>query len=137
MFENVLLELVDQNQMTERYHFSTQFQQLVQPLINVNCYFNDTTIEGDLYTKLKQVYPNASYPTTMPSSTPAPTAVSFSGGQNLWPYAAEVTISHGGGPDVPDCHQMTNGNPGPRLTEGIKIKESADLCSCFYKNFNP
>lgn len=137
MFSDIPLELIDHNHQIERYHFSTQFRKLVNPLINEYCYFNDTTVEGDLYTKLKQVHSNASYSSTVAPSMPTPTAVSFSGGQNLWPFAAEITVSHGGGLDVPDCHQWTDGELGPRLTQGITAQATTDLCSCFYKNFNP
>lgn len=139
MFSNATLALLDQNLQTERYHFSTPFQKVVTPedALNVRCYYNDTILEGDLYTKVKQVYSDTSYTSTVAASTPTSTAVSFSGGQKLWPYAVEITVSHGGGSDVPDCHRLKDGEPGPRLTEGLQARASTDMCSCFYKNFNP
>ena len=138
MFANVSLQLLDTNLQTERYHFSTPFKKIVTPseALNIRCNYNDSTLEGDLYTRLKQIYSDTSYSSTVPAA-PASTAISFSGGQQLWPYAAEITVSQKGGPDVPDCHQLTDGIPGPQLTQGIQTKASTDLCSCFYKNFNP
>lgn len=142
-FANVPLELLDQNLPTERYHFRTPFQKVVIPpdALNVRCNYNDSTLEADLYTKLKQVYPKddtSSYSrTTVPAASPQSTATSFSGGRQLWPYAVEITLSQEGGPDVPDCHRFTDGVLGPRLTQGIEAKAATDLCSCFYKNFNP
>lgn len=138
MFSNVTLDLLDQNLQTERYHFSTSFQKIVTPsyALNVRCYYNDTILEADLYTRLKQVYPDMTSTRAVASSTPTPSAVSFSGGQNLWPFAAEIKVSHGGGSDVPDCHTLTNGKLGPRLTEELHTRAPTDMCSCFYQNFN-
>ena len=139
MFSNVTLDLLDKNLQTERYHFSTPFQKIVTPdyALNVRCYYNDTILEGDLYTRLKQVYSDVSYTSTLASSTPTPSAVSFSGGQNLWPFAAEIKLSHGGGSDVPDCRQLTDGKLGTALTEDLHSRAPTEMCSCFYKNFNP
>lgn len=138
LFSNATLDLLDQNLQTERYHFSTPFQKVVIPedALNVRCYYNDTVLEGDLYTKLKQVYSDTSSTSTVAASTPTSTAVSFSGGQRLWPYAVEITVSHGGGSDIPDCHRVKDEEPGPRLTEGVQGRASTDMCSCFYKNSN-
>ncbi|KAL8826117.1 MAG: hypothetical protein Q9191_003999 [Dirinaria sp. TL-2023a] len=131
LFSNATLDLLDQNLQTERYHFSTPFQKVVIPqdALNVRCYYNDTILEGDLYTKLKQVYSDTTGTSTVAASTPTSTAVSFSGGQRLWPYAVEITVSHGGGSDVPDCHRVIDEEPGPRLTEGLQARASTDMCS--------
>ncbi len=138
LFANVSLKLLDEHLQTERYHFRTPFKKVVVPpdALNVRCNYNDSMLEADLYTRLRQVFPDTSYSSTVPAA-PQSTATSFSGGQQLWPYAVEITISQEGGPDVPDCHQLNNGVLGPRLTQGIQAKAATDLCSCFYKNFNP
>ena len=138
VFANVSLELLDANLPTERYHFSTPFKKVVTPAdaLNIRCNYNDSKLEADLYTKLKQVYSDVSYASPVPAA-PASTAASFSGGQQLWPYAVEITISQEGGPNVPDCHQLKDGVLGLRLTQGIQTKASTDLCTCVYKNFNP
>jgi len=138
MFANVSLQLLDEHLQTERYHFRAPFKKVVIPqdALNVRCNYNDSMLEADLYTRLRQVFPDTSYSSTVPA-TPKSTATSFSGGQQLWPYAVEITIFQEGGPDVPDCHQLTDGVLGPRLTQGFQAKAATDLCSCFYKNFNP
>lgn len=137
IFANVSLELLDENLLTERYHFSTPFQKVVTPsdALNVRCNYNSSTIEADLYTRLKQVTNGTSYTGTIPP-LPSNTATSSSGGDQMWPYAVEITLLQEGGPDVPDCHQLKNGVLGPRLTQGIQTKATTNTCSCSYKNFN-
>lgn len=138
LFANASLQLRDKGMQSERYHFTTPFKKVVTPpgAMNQRCYYNESTLEADLYTRLKQVFPETSYTSTVPPRA-SQTATSFSGSQQLWPYAVEITVSQQGGPDVPDCHVLTNGVPGPRLTQGVEAKASTDLCSCFYKNSDP
>ena len=89
-----------------------------------------------MYTRLKQVYADTSYSSTVSSAGPASTGGAYSGGQQLWPYAIEITQSIGGGAGVPDCYRFEDGNPVEHLTQGLKAKASDDICSCFYKSFN-
>ena len=138
-FTNASLELVDQNLMTERYTFSAAADKMVVPSDagNVHCYYNGTTLKASLYTRLKQIYRDTSYSSTVSSAAPASTGGAYSGGQQLWPYAVEFTQSIGGGAGVPDCYRFQDGNPVERLSRGLKTEASDEVCSCFYKTFNP
>ena len=122
--------------MTERYTFTTAHDKTVNPFINVACYFNGTTLKANMYTRLKQIYPDTSYSSTVSSAAPASTGGVYNGGQLIWPYAVELTQSIGGGTGVPDCYRLENGNPVEHLTQGLKTKGPDEVCSCFYKNFN-
>ena len=135
-FDNVSLELVDQDLPTERYTFNATVGKQVQPLNNVNCYFNATTLKASLYTRRKQVYSDTSYSSTVSSAAPVSTGGAYSGGQQLWPNAIEITFSIGGGVGVPDCYLLDHGNPVEHFTQGLGLKTEApdDVCSCFYKS---
>lgn len=138
-FTNASLKLVDQNLITERYTFSAAADKVVvaSDAANVRCYYNGTTLNASMYTRLQQVYPDRSYSSTVSSAAPASTGGAYSGGQQLWPYAVELNQTIGGGAGVPDCYRFENGNPVERLTQGLKSEASDDVCSCIYKTFNP
>ena len=135
-FSNVSLNLVDQDLQTEHYGFSVAVDKTVIPTgaVNVNCYYNGTTLEAKLYTRLKQIFADTSYTSTVSSPAPASTGGSYSGGQQLWPYAIEVIQSIAGGSGVPDCYRMVKGNAVEHLTQGLETKTSTDICNCVYKS---
>lgn len=138
-FTNASLELVDTNLQSEHYHFKASDDKMVVPngASNVHCYYNGTTVEGNLYTRLKQVFSDVSYTSTVSSVAPASTGGAYSGGQQNWPYAIEFTQSIGGGTGVPDCYRMEDGTAVERLTQGLETKASNEVCSCYYKSSNP
>ena len=134
-FTNASLELLDQNLQTERYHFTIPVDKIVIPIwaINVYCYYNGTTLDANMYTRLKQTFSDTSHTSTFSSASPASTAVSYSGGQRNWPYAVEFNQTIGGSRDVPDCYRMQDGNKAERITEDIQAQSANDICSCYYK----
>lgn len=135
-FSGAALALVDQGLQTERYTFSIPVDKIVVPkeAINAKCYYNGTTLEGELYTRLKQVSSDTSYTSTISSASPASTATPYSRGQKNWPYAVNITQFIGGGTEVPDCYRVQNGRQVERLAQGLEAKASTDTCSCLYKN---
>ena len=132
-FTNASLQLVDQGLQTERYQFNVSFDQMVAPLNNVHCFYDGTTLEGNLYTRLTQVFSNTSYTSTASSASPTSTPSSFVGGQRNWPYAVNITQFIRGGADVPNCYRMYNGTRVEQLTQGLKPQASTDVCSCHYQ----
>jgi hypothetical protein len=64
-FKNTDLELLDEGKDTERYRFSLQTLKTVSPSDDITgdnsaaeCDYNDSTLSGYLYTKMKKGYPN-------------------------------------------------------------------------------
>ena len=112
----------------ERFVFSAAgLEQTTYPDIGVQCYFNDTTLQGELYTKKPRTYPQGA------TSTPPDSGQAF----NVWPYAVTATQTTTGGADVPECYHMTaTGARGDRITDGYAPKSANDVCGCRYKNFD-
>ena len=106
---------------------------MVAPLDNVHCFYDGTTLEGDMYTKLTQVFSNTSYTNTASSASPTSTPSSYVGGQQNWPYAVNITQFIQGGADVPKCYRMNNGTQVEQLTQGLEPKASTDTCRCHYQ----
>jgi hypothetical protein len=135
-FDNVPLSLVDKGQASERYHFSTMVNAVIAPIGQLTpdnakalCYYNSTTFQADLYTKMAKLYPNSTSVGAVPS-TPPGSSTAF----QAWPYALSVELSISGGPDVPACYTIVNSLPGGLITNGFTAESSSSKCSCFYQN---
>ncbi|KAL8733021.1 MAG: hypothetical protein Q9166_002419 [cf. Caloplaca sp. 2 TL-2023] len=137
-FDSTPLTKVDVGTENERYRFSTELNKITIPIIGVNCYFNGTTLEGNLYTTKARNYPFSSDTMNTTSSTaPAKLTPASSNNFQPWPYAIDIRQSVGGGQNVPQCFRLDRNNqPGDRITEGIIPRPESSECSCEYKNFD-
>lgn len=136
-FSNVSLALRDQNSNTERYTFHTPVQKVVIPTIGVKCYYNETILEASLYTRRSKTYSAGSGTGSASTLTSSGAAVSSSDGFPAWEFAIEATELVGGGSNVPECYQITNGQKGNRITQDLVPQAAGEMCNCVYRNFNP
>lgn len=144
-FMNVSLTLVDSGSSNERYTFALPSAKYVIPSSIITndgtmagCYFNNTHIEGSLYTKKLNTYP--SNLTTTTSTPPATTTAATNGlitseTFQSWPYAIEFVQSAAGGFNVPDCYHVVNGNIGAGVNYGFTTQSSRHICDCSYRNY--
>ncbi|KAF2801571.1 uncharacterized protein BDZ99DRAFT_504509 [Mytilinidion resinicola] len=131
-FSNTPLELLDEGLSTERYRFqldATNKQvspsgSLTSDNAAVTCFYNSTTLQAYLYTKMASSFPDASKGEN--SGNP-----SFP----VWPFAVRVEQAIGGGQDVPNCWTLHNGVPDQQITDGLQAQAQGELCSCLYKNW--
>ncbi|KAL8688815.1 MAG: hypothetical protein Q9218_005366 [Villophora microphyllina] len=135
-FQSTPLTLLDANTENERYHFSTMVDKITTPSLGVQCFFNDTTLAGDLYTKKTQIY-TISGGTAAATPPPPPTPVGPRDDFQPWPYAVDMQQSIGGGNTVPQCFRVTaDGRRGDRIVDGLTPQAVNEMCSCEYKNFD-
>ncbi|KAL8834335.1 MAG: hypothetical protein Q9170_003789 [Blastenia crenularia] len=132
-FDDSPLMLVDPGTDDERYQFNTTSNKITFPSIGVKCFFNDTILVGNLYTKKSLNYPSSN--TSTPSTAVASTAES-SNDFGPWPYAVDIQQSIGGDQTVPECFRMQDNQLGDRITDGIVPQSANSVCSCEYKNFD-
>ena len=130
-FSNAPLDLLDSGLDTERYRFQVTQTKTVSPssaLTSDNsaaeCFYNGTTFQAYLYTKMAKSYPD----TSLGEQSGNP---SFP----VWPFAVRVEQIIGGGQDVPNCYKLDNGVIGERITDGLDPQDQGSLCSCLYKNW--
>lgn len=128
MFSNQALQLIDPGQDSERYTFKFPMDKQVVPSsaitddgASATCFYNQTTFQAYLYTRLEKSYPSAT-----PSST--------AGSTSDWPYAVRVEQIIGGGNNVPNCYKTKNGIIEERVTDGLTAQDASSMCSCLYKN---
>lgn len=89
---------------------------------STDCFYNGTMFSAVLYTKKKKTYPAQN---TTSSSAP--------GAYPPWPYAVEVQQQANGGPGVPDCYEMVNGNTAEYVPIGNE--PDSQTCQCVYQNY--
>ncbi|KAL9600913.1 MAG: hypothetical protein Q9219_002848 [cf. Caloplaca sp. 3 TL-2023] len=130
-FADSPLIMVDTGSDDERYQFTASLNKLTTPSIGVNCFFNDTRLEGNLYTKKA---PNSL--SSSSSGSAVPSAPASSDTFQPWPYAVDVRQTIGGGQTVPECFRIQNNQRGDRIADGITPRPDSSMCSCEYKNFN-
>jgi hypothetical protein len=130
-FTNTPLELLDEGLTTERYRFQLETNKPVSPSGSltsdnaaVNCFYNSTTLQAYLYTKMASSYPDASKGENSGNPT-----------FPVWPFALRVEQIIGGGQDVPNCWTLNNGVPDQQITDGLQAQDAGQLCSCLYKNW--
>ncbi|KAL8709673.1 MAG: hypothetical protein Q9220_005613 [cf. Caloplaca sp. 1 TL-2023] len=132
-FDSTPLTILDVGSDEERYQFNTSLDIQTIPDLGVSCFFNNTNLEGNLYTKKTQNYPVSG------TATSSAAAASDSATRNdfgAWPYAVDIRQSVGGGQNTPECFRMDNGQQGDRITEGLTPQSSSSMCSCEWKNFS-
>ncbi|MCJ1270130.1 hypothetical protein MMC22_010024 [Lobaria immixta] len=136
-FANVSLALVDPDLNSEQYTFTSHFNKVVIPSPGLYCYFNNTVVEGTLYTKRAKSGPPAmSGSSTASAAQPTARKDVASDTFEEWKYAVQTTHSIGGGSTVPECFHMNNGVRGERVSDGIKPQAPDDMCSCVYQNYD-
>ena len=124
-FPNTSLILTDTGTDEERYTFNVTAEKGTTRLDKVQCFYNNATIEGSLYTKKPKTYPSSAASTNNTSGILQP-----------WPQAVDLKQTTDGGSDVPECFNMDNGQKTDRVMDGITPKASTDVCNCEYKNFD-
>ncbi|KAF2820538.1 hypothetical protein CC86DRAFT_387017 [Ophiobolus disseminans] len=127
MFQNEKLDLLDGGKDTERYFFQFSRAKAVNMTGSVGdqkgdfeCDYSATTITGSLYTKMGKTYPKD-------------TIAVGNAANPVWPYAARIEQSVGGGDNVPSCKKKS----GEKVTDGLKAQDAGTLCSCMYRNWTP
>jgi hypothetical protein len=129
VFSSMPLTLKDSGLSTEHYFFIlTSMNKPVVPStaitpnnVATTCYFNQTSLEARLYTKMAKTYPPSSQSGT-DNSTSTATFVP-------WPFAAYVDQTDSGGPNVPQCFDNAGNNIGSFAAE------TGGECSCLYQNY--
>jgi hypothetical protein len=130
VFSAMPLILLDSGLSTEHYSFVlTSMNKPVVPSsaitttnIATTCYFNQTSLEARLYTKMAKTYPPSSESSSGTSSNSTTSFVP-------WPYAAYVDQMDAGGANVPQCYD-NSGNAA-----GDFAAETGGECSCLYQNY--
>jgi hypothetical protein len=130
LFSAIPLTLIDSGLSTEYYSFVLPSMNkpvipssaITTANIATTCYFNQTSLEARLYTKMAKTYPPSSESS---SGTSSNSTASFA----PWPYAAYVDQTDSGGVGVPQCFD-NNGN-----AVGSFAVETGGECSCLYQNY--
>jgi hypothetical protein len=130
VFSAAPLTLMDSGLSTEYYSFVLiSLNKPVVPStaitsdnIAATCYFNQTSLEARLYTKMSNTYPPSSGSSTGTSSNNTASFVP-------WPYAAFIGQTDAGGVNVPQCFD----NSGNAV--GSFTAETGGECSCLYQNY--
>lgn len=84
------------------------------------CYFNQTTFQGYLYTKMAKTYPNNG-------------TGSAQGGQGEayedWPYAVRVEQTAAAASNTPTCL-----GPDGQVLGDFSVSDTSEMCNCLYFN---
>ncbi|KAL8966069.1 MAG: hypothetical protein Q9197_006196 [Variospora fuerteventurae] len=126
-FDQTPLAMLDAGTDDERYQFNAALNKVTVPSVGVNCFFNDTNLEGNLYTKKAPNYLQAS--PVDPSNTASRDDFT------PWPYAVDIRQTIGGGETVPECFRLQANRRGDRITDGFTPQPDSSICSCEYRNF--
>ncbi|KAL8924288.1 MAG: hypothetical protein Q9208_004069 [Pyrenodesmia sp. 3 TL-2023] len=131
-FGETPLTIMDEGSDNERYQFKTSLDKITVPSIGVNCFFNDTNLEGTLYTKKAPTYLSS-----RPADATAVDGSSMESSDDFkpWPYAVDIRQTIGGDANVPECFRIQANRKGDRITDGITPRPASSVCSCEYKNF--
>lgn len=126
VFTNLTLSLMNAGQNDEHYFFSTSIQKPTKPSVPLTdqnlastCYFNQTSFEGYLYTKMEKTFPSSGNGTSGIEGQP------FA----QWPYAVSVKQISGGGAGTPTCL----GPQGQSLGD-FNVSNVVQQCECLYLN---
>lgn len=132
-FSKVPLKLISQGKDSEHYMFQLSFDKqvnLTSSLTNdgsdTTCFYNSTTFQAYLYTKMASSYP--------PKGISPNSEASY----DAWPYAVRVEEVVGGGDNVPNCYKMVDGQIGNQIeSDSLKPQDAGSLCDCLYMNWTP
>ena len=108
----------------EHYFFQLNMQKPTKPSgqlgsenVASTCYFNQTTLQAYMYTRMPKTYPSNSTDTN--STDPyAP-----------WPYAVKVEQVAGSAAGSPTCL-----DPSGKSVGDFSVSEPGQLCDCLYLN---
>jgi hypothetical protein len=131
-FTSTDLAVVGAGTDDEHYRFQISFNK-VDDISNMaltehtagpaTCFYNSTTFQGYLYTKMARTYPASD------QSLPADA-------NEAWPYAARLEQVVGGGLNVPNCWtEDPGGRLGANVTQALSAMPGGQLCSCLYINY--
>lgn len=126
-FDQTPLAMVDAGTDDERYQFNAALNKVTVPSVGVNCFFNDTNLEGSLYTKKAPNY--------LQASPVDPLDTASRDDFTPWPYAVDIRQTIGGGETVPECFRLQANQRGDRITDGFTPQPDSSICSCEYRNF--
>jgi hypothetical protein len=125
VFSNVSMSLMKAGTDQEHYFFQISMQKPTKPAtaltssnVASTCYFNETTFQAYLYTKMEKTYPNNSTASTNTTDAFMP-----------WPYAAKVEQVTGAGAGTPTCLDPSGNSLGD-----FSVSDGTQLCDCLYLN---
>lgn len=109
----------------EHYFFQTSIQKPTKPVAQLGsqnvastCYFNSTTFQGYLYTKMPKTFsPNDTDGTQ--------TSMAF----EAWPFAVKVEQVAAAGSGTPTCLDTAGNSLGD-----FSVADGTQLCDCLYMN---
>ena len=123
LFSNISMSLMNSGADDEHYFFQTSMQKPTKPVgqltsenVQATCYFNSTTFQAYLYTKIAKTYPNNSTTNTTEPFMP-------------WPYAVKVEQVTGAGVGTPTCLDPSGNSLGD-----FSVSDRTQLCDCLYLN---
>lgn len=126
VFSNLSLSLMHEGTNDEYYFFQTSMQKLTKPAgqlgtqnVASTCYYNETTFQGYLYTKMTKSYGSSSTNGT-----------ESSGAFESWPYAVKVEQVAAAGANVPSCV-----GPSGQSLGDFSVVDGTKLCDCLYLNY--
>lgn len=129
LFANTSLVLLNKGKDDEHYFFQTTLQKPTKPSgplgpqnVQATCYFNSTTFQAYLYTKMPKSYPPFSINSTNTSTSNAQPFAP-------WPYAVKVEEVVGAGVGTPDCFDPSGNSLGD-----FSVSDRTQLCDCLYLN---
>jgi hypothetical protein len=124
VFSNLTLHLMKEGASDEHYFFQTMMSKPTKPTTQLGsnnvastCYFNSTTFQGYLYTKMAKSYP-------------ASEAKSPSVPYQAWPYAVKIEQVAAAGADTPNCIDSSGNSLGD-----FSVSDGTQLCDCLYLNY--
>lgn len=124
MFSNASMSLMNSGTSQEHYFFQISMQKPTKPAgqlssenVASTCYFNETTFQAYLYTKMPKTYPN--------NSTDTNTTEPFA----PWPYAVKVEQVAASGSGTPTCLDPSGNSVGD-----FSVSDAGQLCDCLYLN---
>jgi hypothetical protein len=125
VFSNASMSLMNAGTDQEHYFFQISMQKPTKPAtalttsnVASTCYFNETTFQAYLYTKMEKTYPNNSTSSTNTTEAFTP-----------WPYAAKVEQVAGAGAGTPTCVDPSGNSLGD-----FSVSDGTQLCDCLYLN---
>lgn len=133
-FSDVPLNIVAQGKDSEHYMFQFSYDKQINLTSSLTgddggsttCFYNSTTFQAYLYTKMASDYP--------PKGITPNSEASY----DAWPYAVRVEEVVGGGDNVPNCYTMVDGQMGePVDSDSLKPQDGGSLCDCLYMNWTP
>lgn len=126
MFTNASLSLQSAGNADEHYYFQTTMQKTTKPSsqlgdqnVVATCYFNQTVLEGFLYTKMAKTYP----------SVENATDISENQVFGAWPFAVDIQQGATSESGSPTCLDPSGNSLGT-----FSVQQDGESCQCAYLN---